>query len=151
MRPFFSLARQWKKGRVPLAMKQVFTFAALWAVSALSVGCVSGRWFSDASIDAEKKTPRELVELLGPPAEIVRNQRVLLHESTAQEYRYFVVDRSGEVQFRRYFYDGSQWLTSRLPAWKDRKSLSFRVLDPANPTDQKKLTEFFEERPDLKP
>jgi len=114
-------------------------------------GCANSKWLTAASINAEKKTPEQLIELLGPPAKIDFNQEVRLHKGKVQEYRYFVVDRSGEVQCRRYFYDGPKWLTEGFPAWRSEKSHVFRVIDPMKKANQQQLNELFESQPDLRP
>jgi hypothetical protein len=114
-------------------------------------GCANRQWLTDSKIGAEKRTPEEIIELLGPPAKIDQDQRVPLHKGKAQEYRYFVVDRSGEVQFRRYFYDGPRWLTASLPYSISDESRVFRVIDPRENAYQQELSELFKARPDLRP
>jgi len=113
--------------------------------------CASRQWLTDARIDAENKTPEQLIDLLGPPAKIDTDQQVRLHKGKVQEYRYFVLDRSGEVQYRRYFYYGEKWLTESLPAWKNEKSHTFRVIDPTESSSQRKLSDLYKARPDLRP
>lgn len=95
-------------------------------------GRAHSTWMTDQSIDAENKTPSELIRLLGPPAKIVCKQKVPAHKGYVQEYRYFIVDHFGEVQYRSYIYDGDKWLTQVYPIPSNNKSNYFKIINSKN-------------------
>jgi hypothetical protein len=101
------------------------------------VGCVSRNWLTDGEISAQEKTPEQLISFLGSPAKIVSGQSMPPHEGAVTEYRYFVLDKSGELQYRRYFFDGTQWITGTFPFSSRNTSRYFRVLDPSEESDQR--------------
>ena len=113
-------------------------------------GCANHLWLTDEIVDAHKENPKELMRFLGPPAKLVRNQDIRLHEGSNQEYRYFVLDRTGKAQYRRYFYDGVHWLFDSSPFIEGTREGSFRVIDPSDPSLKEKLNRLWRERPDLR-
>ena len=124
--------------------------AILFVVAVIFSGCAHDAWLTDAAINAKSKTPEELVRQLGPPAKIVYNQELRLHKGPTQEYRYFVIDRSGRVEVRQYFYDGQHWLTEMFPVIPVEGN-SFKVISLANARYKKQLDRLWNAYPDLRP
>jgi len=120
-------------------------------ITALFASCAHNVWLSDATVNANAKTPTELMRRLGSPAKVIDNQRLPLHKGKAQEYRYFVVTQSGQVEFRQYFFDGPKWITMTFPVPESEKGDRFKVISPTSMRFRERLERLWKVRPDLRP
>ena len=116
----------------------------------LLCSCVNGPWLDEVVVNTRAATPEELVRLLGPPAKIVRNQPLPYHGSNNQEYRYFVAYPSGDVQFRRWFFDDSKWLTTVYSHIPSQKHAHFKVIRPDDPAYREQVERLLAESPELR-
>ncbi len=131
-------------------MKAFLALLTLISVTISIPGCAGENlWISDAKIDAQMRTPENLTELLGPPAATI-DQTVRPGPTVAKEYRYFIIYKSGIVQYRGYFYSGKKWLSSVHPIEPETISYEFRVLDPRSEHDRKLITEYLSFNPEFK-
>ena len=115
-------------------------------------GCAHTSWLRVSAIEmGGKKTPEELMQILGEPFTIVRGQKLSWHQGDTQEYRYFFINRSDRIGVLLYFYDGTKWLTTIMPEFDFNEREHIKVISP---TDERYATLFrnlWKKWPRLKP
>lgn len=126
---------------------KAFLFVEIAIFSAVITSC-SSSWTSDSKLDAQSMGPSGLTMILGSPAAVV-DQTIPPGKRKTKEYRYFVLDRRGVVQFRSYFYDGTTWVTTQRPFSDEKGSDVFRVLDIKRPKDAEMIRSYIEKNPYL--
>jgi hypothetical protein len=124
-----------------------FSLVQLAIFSAVITSC-SSSWTSDSKLNAQSIDPSSLTTILGPPAALV-DQTIPPGKRKTKEYRYFVLDRRGAVQFRSYFYEGNNWVTTQRPFSDEKGSDVFRVLDIKNPKDAELISSYIAKNPYL--
>ena len=91
--------------------------------------CAHNVWLSDGFVNAKDKSPRELSAVLGKPAKVIEKQRSPMFHGNLQEYRYFIVTRSGKVSCRRYIYNGERYMYHVFPGFDAGGTEFFKVID----------------------
>lgn len=111
------------------------------AITSGFLASCSASWISDSKLDARAMRPADLTSTLGFPTEMI-DQRIPPGKRKTKEYRYFVLDSNGTVQFRSYFYDGDTWVTTHRPFSDEEGSDKFRILDIRRPKDQQMINRY---------
>jgi hypothetical protein len=99
-------------------------------------------------VDSTPQTPQSLVALLGPPTKIIP-RRIRPGPRNVLDYRYFVLNHSGQVQDRSYFFDGKTLVTSSRSDLAWEKGYAFKVLNYQLPKDRRRIDEYIKKNPYL--
>ena len=118
---------------------------AVFAAISLS-GCSVSTWRSEPFPGGTGTTPSQVVANLGQPA-LVDSDAYVPHRRVT-EYRYYIVDRSGQVAAAQYFFDGGVWASETVSIVTDNGE--YRILNPKDRGDADQISAFLESRSWLK-